>query len=42
MEQHVLGIFKGAVKLLPSGMPEGNTAVLGSAALIWTELLKTR
>jgi glucokinase len=42
MEQHVLGIFKGAVKLLPSGMPEGNTAVLGSAALIWTELLKAR
>ena len=42
MEEHVLGIFKGKVKLLPSSLPEGNTAVLGAAALIWTELLKSR
>jgi len=42
IEEHVLGIFKGKVKLLPSSLPEGNTAVLGAAALIWTELLKSR
>ena len=42
MEEHLMGIFKGKVKLLPSRLPEGNTAVLGAAALSWTELLKTR
>jgi glucokinase len=40
MEAHLLGVFKGKVKLLPSGMPTGNGAVLGAAALSWTELLK--
>jgi len=42
MEENLMGIFKGKVKLLPSSLPEGNTAVLGAAALSWTELLKTR
>jgi glucokinase len=42
MEENLLGIFRGKVKLLPSSLPEGNTAVLGAAALSWTELLKTR
>jgi glucokinase len=42
MEAHLLNVFKGHVKIIPSGMPEGNTAVLGAAALSWTELLKTR
>ncbi len=41
MERHMLNIFKGKVKLLPSGLPEGNVAVLGAAALIWKELEKT-
>ncbi len=39
MEDHLLGVFKGKVKLLASGLPEGNGAVLGAAALSWTELL---
>jgi len=42
MDVHLLKIFKGHVKIIPSGMPEGNTAVLGAAALSWTELLKAR
>lgn len=42
MEAHVLKLFKGHVKILPSGLPEGNSAVLGAAALGWTELLKAR
>ena len=42
MEGHLLGLFRGKVKLLPTGLPEGNSAVLGAAALSWTELLKTR
>jgi glucokinase len=38
MEATLLQIFKGKVQLLPSGLKEGNAAVLGSAALIWNEL----
>ena len=40
MEEYMLNIFKNKVKLIPSGMPEGNSAVLGAAALIWNELEK--
>ena len=40
MEQYMLNIFKNKVRLLPSGLPKGNSAVLGAAALIWKELLK--
>lgn len=42
LEDHVMAIFRGKVKLLPSALPAGNTAVLGAAALSWTELIKTR
>jgi len=42
LEAHLFGVFKGKVKLLTSGLPEGNSAVLGAAALIWTELAKPR
>lgn len=38
VEMNVQPIFKGTVKILPSGIPESNAAVLGSAALIWNEL----
>ena len=37
MEQNMLTIFKNKVKLLPSGLKE-NVAILGAAALIWTEV----
>lgn len=40
MEENLLGIFKGKVKLLPSQLTRGNTAVLGAAGLIWNELEK--
>lgn len=40
MEASLLNIFKGKVRLLPSGLREGNAAILGSAALIWNELEK--
>ena len=42
MEEYLLAIFRGKVKLLPSNLPAGNTAVLGASALIWSELLKAR
>ncbi len=38
LEEYVLSIFKQKVKLLTSGLPEGNTAVLGASALMWNEL----
>jgi glucokinase len=40
MEEHLFGIFKNKVKLLPSGLDGGNTAVLGASALIWNDLKK--
>jgi len=41
MEENLLNIFKNKVKLLPSQLTNGNTAVLGAAALIWNELDKS-
>ncbi|MCC6396307.1 MAG: ROK family protein [Bacteroidetes bacterium] len=40
MEEYLLPIFRNKVKLLPSGLTEGNTAVLGAGALIWGELAR--
>jgi glucokinase len=38
MEEYMLNIFRGKVRLLPSGLRDGNAAVLGASALIWNEL----
>ena len=35
LEKYVLPIYRGKVKVIPSGLPEGNVAVLGAAALAW-------
>jgi glucokinase len=40
VDQNVQPIFKGTVKILPSGVSESNAAVLGAAALAWNELKK--
>jgi glucokinase len=40
VDQNVQPIFKGTVKILPSGISESNAAVLGAAALAWNELKK--
>jgi len=37
VEENVQPIFRGTVKILPSGIAESNAAVLGAAALIWNE-----
>lgn len=37
VEENVQPIFRGTVKILPSGISENNAAVLGAAALIWNE-----
>lgn len=35
LEKNLLPIYKGKVKLLPSGMMKKNAAVLGAGALVW-------
>ena len=40
MEENLFHVFQNKVKILPSGLPEGNSAVLGAAALIWNEIIK--
>jgi glucokinase len=40
VDQNVMPIFRGSVKILPSGISEANAAVLGAAALAWNELKK--
>ncbi len=35
MEENMCYAFKGKVKLLPSGIQDRNTAVLGASALVW-------
>lgn len=41
MEQNLLQMYKGKVKILPSGMAGKNAAVSGAAALIWQEVNHT-
>lgn len=38
LEKNNYILMKNTVKILPSGIPESNGAVLGSAALIWNDL----
>jgi glucokinase len=40
VDQSIQPIFRGTVKILPSEVHESNAAVLGSAALVWNDLLK--
>jgi len=38
VDQNMMPIFKGTVKILPSGISESNAAVLGAASFAWNEL----
>lgn len=40
LEKNLLNIYRGTVKLLPSGIPSGRAGILGAGALIWTELAR--
>ncbi|MDQ7817223.1 MAG: ROK family protein [Melioribacteraceae bacterium] len=42
MENYLLNIFKGKVKILPSKLPGNYAAILGAGALIWNELKKVK
>ena len=37
LEANLYPLFRGTVRLLPSGVPQGQAAILGAAALIWKE-----
>ena len=38
MDDFLFGVYRGTVKLMPSGIESGKSAILGAAALIWNEL----
>ncbi len=40
MEKHLLPIFKGKVKVLPSELKEGSAAIVGASALVWQKVEK--
>lgn len=40
VDKNIMPVFRGSVKILPSGVSEANAAVLGAAALAWNELKK--
>ena len=41
LEENLFHVFRNKVKILQSGLPEGNSAVLGASALIWNEIIKS-
>lgn len=38
MESNLLGFYKGKIKIIQSGISEGDAAILGASALIWQEI----
>jgi glucokinase len=40
MEKYIFPVYRNKVKILSSGLPEGNVAILGAGALIWNSLDK--
>jgi glucokinase len=38
VDKNIMQIFKGTVKILPSGISNNNAATLGAAALAWNDL----
>ena len=40
VDKNIMPVFRGTVKILPSGIPENNAATLGAAALAWNDLRK--
>jgi glucokinase len=40
VDENIMPIFKGTVRILPSGISESNAAVIGAAALAWNEFKK--
>lgn len=42
MEANLFHVFQNKVKIIPSGLPEANSAVLGASALIWNEIINPK
>ena len=42
VEKNIMNVFRGTVKILPSGIPENNAATLGAAALAWNDFGKKK
>ncbi len=40
MEEHLLPIFQGKIKILPSQLDSGNAAIIGASALVYKEMEK--
>ncbi|NOY96891.1 MAG: ROK family protein [Chlorobi bacterium] len=40
MEEHLLPIFRGKIKILPSKLKPGDAAIVGASALAWKEIQK--
>lgn len=40
LDQHLLPVFKGKIKILPSQLKLGDAAIVGASALVWKELEK--
>ncbi|HPT14723.1 MAG TPA: ROK family protein [Bacteroidales bacterium] len=40
MERHLIPVFRNKVKILPSELKEGTSAIVGASALVWKELEK--
>lgn len=40
LERHLLPVFRNKVKILPSELKEGTSAIVGASALVWKELEK--
>lgn len=38
LDEYLFGVYRGTVRLLPSGLASGTGAIMGAAALIWSEL----
>jgi glucokinase len=41
-EKNLLGIYKNKIKILRSGLPENDAALLGASSLVWDERKKTK
>ncbi len=41
-EKNVLAIYRNKVRILPSGLPPGDAAIVGASALVWNELSKNQ
>jgi glucokinase len=40
MERHLIPVFRNKVKILPSQLKEGTSAIVGASALVWKEMEK--